>query len=396
MYDVEQLRQDEFPYASEWAYLNHAGISPLPRRAAQAAQNAIAGLNRQPGVYWTTEGMAAALSARERAAALINAASAEEITPITSTGAGLNAVAQALVLERGDNIVFCDLEFPSNAYPWMSLARDGIEARCIPADRGGLTIEQVEAHADERTRVVAVSAIQFFSGHRTDLSAIGQYCRGRGILFVVDAIQAVGHMPIDVQAMGIDVLATGGQKSLLGMPGTGFMYVRAEPCIAMQPRIICSTTTVDYVHWLAYDLTPLPDALRFSAGTPNLVGIVSMASSLELLSELGLANIDRHTTNLSYYAIERLNESGYEVITPVEACGPIVTFRSDVSNEETDGLIRFLEERHVAVVKHLDAAGNPYVRLSTHAYNTTSDIDRLIVGLNEWRQRAASPSVAAV
>jgi cysteine desulfurase / selenocysteine lyase len=116
------------------------------------------------------------------------------------------------------------MEFPSNAFPWMTLPSPGVEARIVPAD-GGLTLETLIPYVDERTRVVAASAIQFFTGHRTNLAAIGAFCRQRGILFVVDAIQAIGHMALDVQRMKIDVLASGGQKSLLSLPGIGLLYV---------------------------------------------------------------------------------------------------------------------------------------------------------------------------
>src|SRR5690606_2795067 len=129
---------------------------------------------------------------------------------------------------------------------------------------------------DGRTRAVAASAIQFFSGHRTDLAAIGDFCRQRNILFIVDAIQAIGHMKFDVQAMGIDVLATGGMKSLLALPGVGFLYVREELAEQMRPRLIHGNSTVDYLHWLDYDTTPAPGAARFAAGTPNVIGIMSM------------------------------------------------------------------------------------------------------------------------
>jgi selenocysteine lyase/cysteine desulfurase len=248
----------------------------------------------------------------------------------------------------------------------------------VPADGGGLTLRAVEQHADEHTRVVAASAVQFFTGHRTDLAAIGRFCRERGILFVVDAIQAIGHMPIDVQAMGIDVLATGGQKSILGLPGVGFMYVRGEVAEMMRPRLIHANATADWMHWLAYDLTPLPGAERFAAGTPNVLGLVGLGPSLALLEELGVDNIDAHTTALSRYAIERLTALGLDVITPIAALGPIVTFRSPVDAAATEQLVQRLAAQGVVVVKHLDAAGAAYIRLSFHAYNVPAEIDRFV------------------
>ncbi len=384
MYDIDQLRQDEFPHSSEIVYLNHAGISPLPQRTKRVVQQAVEALSQDPGDFFGSHALPAFETLQSSVARYLNAASPAEIVPITSTSAGLNMVAQAIDWRPGDNVIFCDLEFPSNAYPWMSLTRDGIEPRCVPADRGGLTVERVAEFADERTSAMAVSAIQFFSGHKTDLTAIGRFCHERGILLIVDAIQAIGHMPFDVEAMHIDVLATGGMKSLLALPGAGFMYVRQAVAERAAPRTVCANATVDYLHWLDYDLTPLPGSARFMSGTPNVVGLLAVLPSLTLISELGVDAIAEHTTALTRYAGECLTDAGYEVITPMEAAGPIVTFRAPWNNEETDRLIAYLAGRRIAVAKHLDKAGAPFIRLSFHCYNTRSEVDRFIEAVREF------------
>lgn len=378
MYDIEQLRREEFPHAAEVVYLNHAGISPLPQRTARRVQWVVEQLSRDPNRFFMHDAMPAMMELPNAVVRHINAASPGEIVPITSTVAALNAVAQAVEWRPGDNVIFCDLEFPSNAFPWLSLARDGVTARCATAEGGTLTVESLADHADERTRLVAVSAVQFFSGARADLAALGRFCREHGIIFAVDAIQSIGHVPVDVQAMHIDVLATGGMKSLLALPGVGFMYVRDAVAETLLPRAIGSNATVNYMHWLAYDLTLQPGAARFGAGTPNVPGLFAVLSSLELLRELDVAAIDAHTSDLSRRAVERLTQHGYTVITPIEAIGPIVTFRSPLSSEETDKVVMSLAERNVAVAKHLDAAGSPYIRLSFHCYNTPEEIDRFI------------------
>ena len=377
MYDIHALRQNEFPHSREIAYLNHAGIAPLPQRSKRAIQAAVEALSGDPSDYFGKTAFPALAALQTGLARLVNAAPSE-IVHITSTSAALNAVAQAIVWQPGDRVLFCDVEFPSNAYPWLSLARDGVESCVVPADNGGLTLRAVEQHADARTRVVAASAVQFFTGHRTDLAAIGHFCRERGILFVVDAIQSIGHMPFDVQAMNIDVLATGGQKSLLGLPGVGFMAVRDEVAEAMRPRLIHSNATVNWLHWLAYDLTPLPGAERFMSGTPNVAGMIGLGPSLALLEELGVAHIDAHTMTLSRYAIEQLTALGLEVITPGDALGPIVTFRSPVDAAATEQVVQQLAAERVVVVKHLDAAGAAYIRLSFHGYNVPEEVDRFI------------------
>ena len=384
MYDIESLRREEFPASANLTYLNHAGISPLPQRTKREVQSAIERLSEDPNAFFGKYALPAFASLQESLARYINADSPSEIVYSTTTSAALNAVAQAIDWRPGDNILFCDQEFPSNAYPWMSLSRDGVESRRVPSENGGLTLRQVEAHADDRTRAVTVSAIQFFSGHRTDLVAIGRFCRERNILFIVDAIQAIGHMAFDVQAMNIDILATGGMKSLLALPGAGFIYARDEVSSKMNPRLIHGNSTVDYLHWLDYDLTPQPGAARLSSGTTNVPGVLSIGASLSLLNELGPANIDTHTTALIHYAIDNLTNEGYEVVTSKDTSGPIATFRSPFDSETTDRLIQFLSDRQVVVCKHLDAGISAYVRASVHCYNITADIDRLLEELRSF------------
>ena len=191
-------------------------------------------------------------------------------------------------------------------------------------------------------------------------------------------------MAFDVQAMNIDILATGGMKSLLALPGAGFIYVRDKVSSKMNPRLIHGNSTADYLHWLDYDLTPQPGAARLSSGTTNVPGVLSIGASLSLLNELGPANIDTHTTALIHYAIDNLTNEGYEVVTSKDTSGPIATFRSPFDSETTDRLIQFLSDRQVVVCKHLDAGTSAYVRASVHCYNTTADIDHLLEELRSF------------
>jgi cysteine desulfurase / selenocysteine lyase len=189
--------------------------------------------------------------------------------------------------------------------------------------------------------------------------------------------------------MGIDVLASGGQKSLLAAPGAGFMYVREGVCSQLQPLPIGPNATQDYLHWLRYDLTPLPGASRFMMGTLDVVGWIGLGESIALLRELGLENIDRHTTALSAEAIAILERQGFEQLS-LPGHGPIVTFRSGLSSEKTDALVAALLEQKITVVKHLDSDGIPHVRLSFHAYNTREELHCFDAALRQAMERIAS------
>jgi len=385
-YSLEALRAEQFPVAQTFAYLNHASISPLPTATAQAMHDAIDRSMNDPSAMfpWFMERSQALLTSLCK---LINAQQESEIVSVQSTSLGNNLVAHAMPWQRGQNIVLCDVEFPSNAYPWIQAAgAHGVEVRLLPANLIGLSLDALAKVVDSQTALVAVSAMQFLSGHRTDLMTMGQFCHERNIIFAVDAIQAVGIIPIDVQAMHIGILCAGGQKALMGPPGQGFLYVRSDLAEQMKPDYIGGNGTVDYLHWLKYDMTPLPGAARFSMGTPNIAGIIGLGASVKLLTDIGVANIDAHVTALASYLIDQLRASGYQVLTPDDHAS-IVTFQVAPTEEATVAIMNHLTERKVVVAKHWDAQKNPYLRASFHCYNNQDDVDRLLNAL-----RAAKPA----
>ena len=376
MYDVQALRQAEFPITQEFIYFHNAGVTPLPTRTKNKMQWATEQIACRSGNFFNEERAEMTAAFQNEIAALINAVSGDEIVPIASTSTGLNAIAQALDWHDGDNVLLCDVEFPANVYPWLSLARDGVEVKWVTAVNGGLTLEALQAQVDEHTRLVAASAIQFFTGHCTDLAAIGTFCHENNILFVVDAIQAIGHMLIDVQAMHIDGLVTGGQKSLLASPGCGFMYVNDAVAERLNPRIVSGSSTDNYLHWLNYDMTLAKGAQRFRSGTTNITGMYAVLESVRLLQELGVAHIGTHTRGLTAVASQTLVDLGYEVVTSHTDFGPIATFRTGLDVEETDKLVNHLRQHNITVVKHLNREGAPHIRASFHAYNTEGEIGR--------------------
>jgi selenocysteine lyase/cysteine desulfurase len=384
MYDLEQLRREEFPLSQNLLYFAHASVSPLPTRTRQAMQDALECFAEDPLGYWVKEGDALVHDRLKQEVAVMVNAQPSEVVSVFNTGAGINLIAQSLPIQPGDNIIFCDLEFPANVYPWMSLERDGVEIRMVPAQNGGLTLQGLERYVDSRTRVVAASAIQFFTGHRTDLAGIGAFCRQRGILFVVDAIQAVGHIPLDMKAMYMDILVTGGQKSLMAPHGTGFMVVRDEVAEKLNPRFISATSTRDWTFWIDYDITPLDGADRFKASTPNVIGIFGMMESLRLLQELGLENIDQHTQGLVRQTIALMEGLGYQTVTDLSAHGPIATFRLDMTVEQSDALVNYLGEQRIKVIRHLSRERIPHLRLSFHCYNTSEEVEQFAAIIRDF------------
>jgi selenocysteine lyase/cysteine desulfurase len=357
------------------AYLNHAGMSPLPAPVKQAMVEATEAMALHGSRVYTEILDPVLAELREAVGRLVNC-DPNEVAFVESTSMGINIIANSLPLQPGDNVLLCDTEFPSNVYPWQHLESKGIGTHLIPTMDGGLMLEALDHARTPRSRVVAVSAIQFFSGRREDLVALGCYCADHGLWLVVDAMQAAGIVPLDVHSMGIHAMVAGGQKALLGPPGQGFMVIRRELVERMYPVFLGPLSVVGWEHWLHYDRTPRPHAERFMMGTMNIVGLAGLLAAVKLLLALHVECIAEWVTHLSSAAIADLTERGCPVVTPRDARrhAHIVTFRIA---SDPDAAVHALQANGVILRAHLDTQGNPYLRISSHAYNTVEEVLRV-------------------
>jgi cysteine desulfurase/selenocysteine lyase len=366
--DVDTLRS-AFPVTRHCTYLDHAAATPLPNPVRAAMSKFI----DDQGVWFNRRLRYNNLADDLRAllAWLTNAAP-EEIALVQNTSEGINVIANALPLQAGDNVIFCDAEFPANVYPWMNLQRREIEARCVPNDGGGLTVKSLETFADARTRAVSVSSVEFLTGFKSDLQALGTWCREHDVCFVVDVIQSLGAIPMDVQACQIDFLACGGHKWLMGSPGQGFVYCRHELLEKLTPPFAGSRSVIGWEDWLNYDLTFLPDASRFELGTANELGQVGLQAAVRFLMEIGIPAIEHWTLHLANLLIEDLEQRGYEIASNLEPKhrSAIVSFSVP---GDVDEAFQKLADAKIVVSKR----GN-YIRVSPHCYNTEEEI--ILVG----------------
>jgi cysteine desulfurase/selenocysteine lyase len=364
--DLNELRQ-EFPLTEECTFLDHAATSPLPSRT-RAAMTRFIEARRFVSQTWE-EYKTLDQDLRQALGQLINA-SPEEIALVQNTAEGINIAAHAIPFQPGDNVIFCDMEYPANVYPWMNLARRGVEARIISHREGGLALDDLEEHVDERTKVVAASSVEFLTGFRNDLQSIGELCKARGIYFVVDGIQSLGAIPLDVRECQIDMLSCGGPKWLLGPCGQGLFFCRRELIEQMTPPYAGATSVVDFLNFRDYDLTFLPDARRFELGTPNLVGMVGLLASVSLLLEVGIEKIHRWTLHLTDVLIEDLQQRGYQIASCLrpEHRSAIVSFPTPDVKADHEKLIA-----HKVIV----SLRENYIRVSPHCYNTEEEVLRV-------------------
>jgi len=368
--------EQEFPVLREITFLNHAGVSPVPARSAQAMRDVVGELERFGPLYQKKDQQR--LEWLRTAAARLLHCSSDEIAFVKNTTEGLCLVAEGLPWRPGDNVVTADHEFPANVYPWRSLESRGVELRIVPENDCRFEVQDFADAIDEHTRLLTVSAVEFSTGFRMPLEQLGRLCRARGVLFCVDAIQALGAMPFDVERMGIDFLSADGHKWLLGPEGFGIFYCRRDRIPALSN---CVLGWVGVENPSDYDRTDqpwVPTARRFEEGSHNLIGAVGLAGAVELLLEVGIEQIEQRVLALTRRLIEGLEARGCEIFTPREdnARLGIVSFRHPT--EPSGRLFQRLLDRKI-----IAAHRREWVRVSPHFYNNEAQIDAVLSTLDQ-------------
>jgi len=370
MLDVAAIRS-EMPITRQYNFMDHAAVAPISGRAAAAMRRFIE--EAQSHAYARGGLYPEAKRVRQSAAKLLNC-HPEEVTFVANTSQGLSYVANGLQFSKGDNIVTTGAEFPANIYPWMNLRTHGVHLKIVPEDNGRIPLERLVELIDERTRVVTVSAVQYASGFRTDLAALGNICQQRGVLFCVDAIQALGCVPLDVRAMKIDFLSADGHKWLLGPEGAGLFYCRHELLGLLRPSNVGWLGMKNAMDFGTYKLEFRDDARRFDGGSYNLAGIWGLGGSIDWLLEIGVQNIWDRVRSLTDRLVEGVRAKGYRVVSsraPSEASG-IAAFVS--TSLDHARIVNHLRQEYRTVI----ASRCGRLRASPHFYNTEEEIDQLV------------------
>jgi len=365
-----------FPVTRELAYLDHAGVAPISTRVEEALMRYTAEATRRGALDYARFYHAEVERVRGRAALLLGARP-DEIAFVKNTTEGLGLVACGLDWHRGDQVVACELEFPSNVYPWWNLRSRGVETVMLRAQGGALPLERVdEALRSPRARLLSISSVEFSSGARNDLEALGRLCRERGVLFCVDAIQSLGCLPIDVERCGIDFLSADGHKWLLSVEGCGVFFCARRVLDLLTPRVVGWRSVTDNLNFDSYHTELQPGAGRFEEGTPNSVGIFGLGAAIDLLLEIDVDAIGERVLQLTDRLALGLAQRGAQVLSPRAEglASGIVSFT--VPGEPPERTARRLIEKRVVVV-----ARRGGVRASPHFYNSEDEIDQLLAAL---------------
>lgn len=365
-----------FPILTRWQYFNHAGVSPWPVQSIAAVTT----FAQEFGIdcFQSKNWIDALEPVRGLLARLLNAAE-DEIAVMRNTADAICAISSGLRWEKGDRIVCNAAEYPTNVYPWNDVRdRHGVELVTVPEriDKDGvarvLEEDLIDAASHHRTKLIALSHVQWASGQRMDIERIGKFCHNRGILFAVDVIQSLGVVPVDVKKAHIDFAFSGGHKWLMSPPGAGVLYCKRELLERIVPPTVGALSVVNPMKW-DLNFTLSTTATRFETGTHAMACIAGMIPSIQMLLEVGADNIHTQVKALGDAFAAGIVKKGYTLVTPRDReVGGAVCFTSPTLKPED--LVKRLRQEHKTEL----AARWGRLRFSPHFYNTMDQVERLL------------------
>ena len=374
----------EFPILGKMAFLNHAGVAPVSGSAAAALRKYAS--QAESAAYVNSHWYGQIRKIKQLAATLIGASGDHEIAFVPNTSSGLSLVAKGLDWQPGDNVVITNVEYPANRYPWEDLKRFGVELIEISQHADGrIDPEDVAEAITNRTRVVAISHVQYASGQRIALKSISDMGHRAGGYLCVDAIQSVGAIPINVRDFGVDFLSADGHKWLLSPEGCGIFYCREDLIELLHPSVVGWMNMVNATDYSNYHLEFQPDARRFEPGSYNIPGILALGASMQLLLEVGIDSIWSRIDALTMRLCEGLAEKEYRIFSPrdpsnAEERSGIVAFNPPYPDTRLTPplpkLVSTLEQEGIVIVVR-----EGRLRASPHFYNTPQQINALVEAL---------------
>jgi selenocysteine lyase/cysteine desulfurase len=374
---VAERCRHRFPIFERLTYINSCSQGALSDSVRTAYDDYLTGWDERgaPWDYWVER----AETARSTFARLVGGVP-DDVAVTTSLSAGVSALASAVDLNARRKIVISNFEFPTIGQIWHAQELRGAEVVHVPADGASIPVERFEEAIDEQTAVVSIAAVCYRNGSRLDVEEITRIAHERGALVVLDAYQAIGTYPLDVGSLGVDVLAAGVLKYLLGSAGLGFMWTRPGLAEQLLPTQTGWFADENIFEMDIDDYSPSPTARRFQSGTPPVPNIYAGVAAMELMMEIGIAETREHVNGLNERLIAGIDGLGGVVVTPRDAehRGALVCIRSTDAPE----LVRLLGESGIVTSER-----DHNLRISAHAYNTADDIDHVLKVLAADRVR---------
>jgi selenocysteine lyase/cysteine desulfurase len=364
----------DFPLASLETYMNAAALHPVGTFAAGAIEAGLQHRLRGPGAGRVDFNVEKQNGLKARYGALINA-KASEIAFTSSTSDGENIVVMGLDLaKQGGNIVIDELHFTTSLYMYKELEKRGVELRIVKHRNWAIDPEDMDKAIDRNTRLVSLALVSNVNGFMHDCRAVSSLAHARGALVFADIIQAVGAVPVDVKALGIDFASAGTYKWLMGERGFGFLYVREDLQGTVLPTTRYGHRQVTNFNRAELTWEPLPGAAKYETGGIAVLLAQCVSAGIDYVNGLGLDRIGAHAAQLIGRLQTELPPLGYVPLTPRGTQTPILAFGLKDAAATSKAL-------HDAKVTATVVANESRLRLSVSVFNTHEDIDRVVAVL---------------
>lgn len=372
--------REEFPVTKELLYLNSCSLAPLPERGRRALEEYARTWSTLGGMAWY-EHWVQEIEALRADVARILGADKDEIALEPSVSAALVSVASSFSYERRPKVVVADIDFPTDGHTWLALRERGVEVEFVRSpDRVTVPLELFERAIDDRTALVCTGHVYYTSGWIQDVKALAEICHRRGAALVVDAYQSIGALPFDIHDSGVDFLAGGMLKWLMGGPGMAFLYARRDRIAEHRPTALGWWAMEDVFAFDVEHVDLAKSARRFEYGTPAVAAAYTARAGIALLDEVGIPTVRERHRSLSQRLLEGAVAQGWRARCPEDPA----TRTSIVTLEHADPRAAVQGLR----VQGLICDARPgLIRLSPHYFNTEEEIDRALGLLVPLRER---------
>lgn len=352
----------QFPATKHFTYLNAAGGSPTSKIAAREGKRFYDEILAKGDTAWK-KWLKRREKIREKVAKFINA-DKSEIAFTLNTSYGMNLIAE--MLKGKGEVVTMNDEFPSSTFPWLNLK---YKVHFIKPEKGIYSLKDIEKRINKKTKILVTSHVQYCTGFKQDLVELGKLCKRRGLIFIVNATQSIGAMPIDVKKADIDFLVFSALKWPMAGYGIGALYINKKWFNKIHYPVAGWQSVKNPYLNDNKKLDLKKEASELEVGCPHFPNIFALGAALDLLNQIGKENIQKRIYQLNYCLVKKLKQLNLEILSPLDK-----KYRSGITIvkiKKAKEIVQKLYKKNIIV----SAAGDG-LRISMHIYNNKKDINR--------------------
>jgi len=400
MKSPQDVKQD-IPFLRDYSYWESTAVGPTLKPVIDSM---VQYYERRPFNFEggackpALETIAQVQKAQKSVAKFINADPAEISLYPKNTTEAINMVIQGLQLKKGDEVIGSNIDHMSAYMPVLRLMKEkDVKFQLIKADpQGWVDVKEYKKRLTKKTKLIILCHAGNIYGTLLDAKAICSLARENGVFSMLDTAQTVGRMPIDVKEIGCDFMNTCARKHLCGPQGTAILYIRKDLLETLEPIIIGGQHHAEIVGDYGYRY--FPGIKRYNAGILNTSGVIGLGAAVDYWQEVGMDAVRRHGVEMQECIFQALEDLGSVIYSPKKTGIQIGIISFRLNKVHPDLLIKELEEKYRIIIRS-GAPGSPVFkelgvdkinRLAAHYYTTKEDVDRLLRGMKEIRDKASS------